>query len=197
MRRAGGRHFADAVRAGAEVGEAVVAVDVRGGKQFPGIEGAVAVGVQEDGHTGHTQLAGVANAVTVQVVELQAADRHQLEVAEQHTGNIGAAADRDVSRVGGGLRRAGGRHFADAVRAGAEVGEAVVAVDVRGGKQFPGIEGAVAVGVQEDGHTGHTQLAGVANAVTVQVVELHAADRHQLEIPEVDFPHRPVRRYGD
>src|SRR5262249_50088594 len=123
-------HLADSVDARPEVGEAVVAVAVRG----RGGEGGAVPG-QLDGHPGHAGVgAAVVGAVGVQVVELGAVDVDQGEVAEVPVGDVGAAGGlHGVQGRQRSLHVAGGDHLADPVGARPEVGEAVGAVGGRGG----------------------------------------------------------------
>ena len=174
------------VRPRPNVGEAVVAVDVRRGAALTDVEQSVVVRIQEDRHAGQTRFADVLDAVAVRVLELRAANRDQPEVAEGHAGDIGAAAGHDVGRIGRGLRETGRQYFVDVVRSRPNVGEAVVAVGVRRGTGLTDVEQSVVVRIQEDRHPLQPQFTGVLDAVAVRVRELRAADRDQLEVAEVD-----------
>ena len=118
-------------------------------------------------------VAGVFDAVAVDVVELHAADRAELEVAEVVAGAVGAADDRDVARIDGRLSPADLAHFANAIGAGGEAGEAVVAAGAGDGR---GIDGAVGVFVELDRPASEAGIGAVLDAVAVVVLELLAAD---------------------
>ena len=172
--------FADAIGAGRESGEAVGAAGAGDGR---GIDGAVGVLVELDRPAGQARIgAAVVGAVAVDVVELLAADRAELEVAEVVAGAVGAADDGDVARVDGGLNPADLADFADAIGAGRETGEAVGAAGTGDGR---GIDGAVGVLVEFDRPASQTGIGAVVHAVAVVVLELLAAERAELEVAEV------------
>src|SRR5205823_4720083 len=92
--------------------------------------------------------------------------------------------DRDAARAGGGLNPAGGRNGAYLVGSGVEVREEVVTAAVGRGALLPGIEGAVAVGVQVHRPAGQAAVPPALEAVAVDVLEDLAAerDRRGLEL---------------
>ena len=81
-------HLADDVVTGRTPGDDVGAVGAGDGAEFARVEGAVVVGVHVDRDAGHAGLSGVADAVAVAVLELDAAQFAQdVLVAEVQPGD--------------------------------------------------------------------------------------------------------------
>src|SRR5439155_16189741 len=115
------------------------------------------------------RLAGVLYAVAVAVVELDAGDGDQVEVAEGDVLNLLVGSDDDVGRIGRGLQPAGQRRFADAIGARRQAAEDVGPVRGGGGRLQDGPVGRVDQLHREAAHAG---VAGVVHAVAVEVFKL-------------------------
>ena len=109
-----------------------------------------------------------------------------MKVADQNAADVDAAGGHDVGRVGRGPHGPRGLHLADAVSPRPDVGEREDSGRAGHRADFARVEGTVDVGVQENRDAGHARVARVADAVAIQVVELHPAERHQPEVTEID-----------
>ena len=121
-------------------------------------------------------FASVLNAVAVEVVERHPGDRAALPVAKVGDGgNSGGYADRNLVDRGG--CKAGGIGFPHGVRTHRHAEELVSAAGVGGGRS----DRVAGVVVQADGDAVEAGFAGVLNAIAVEVVEHHAADRARID----------------
>src|SRR5205085_1913025 len=134
------------------------------------------------------RFAGLLYAVGIEVVELLAAERTRLPVAEVEAGRRLTAGQGDG--VGAqALGPAGLQHLANCVRARLDAREAVVAGRIGECGWLPGIEAAVVVGVELAGPALQARFAGLLYAVGIEVVELLAAQRAELIVAEVQAGH--------
>ena len=184
-------HLRHHVAAGQQVRKAVVAQRVGQGGDLSAVEHAIGVGVQEDGPALHAAIAGVTQAVAVQIVELHAADASQLHIAQVSRDRHAAA---QADRCGrGAAPPAGLRHLSHLNRGWAQVVEAECAVGTGDHAGLAGVKHAIGVGVQKNRPARQRSFAGIAGAVVVQVAELHAVDVRGQEVAKVG----PADRVAD
>ena len=181
-------YFGHGVAAWQQVLEAVVAQRIGQCRAFTGVQHAVGVGVQEDRPALHAEIAGIACAVAVEVVELHPGDAAQLHVAQ-----VGHHLQPALDCVGRGWRHAlpaGLHHLPDLHRARAHAAEAEHAIRACDDAHLARIQHLVAITIQEDRPACQRLFTRIAVAVRITVVELHPGQRGRLEVAKVRPGHR-------
>ena len=167
----------------------VVAVRVGHGEWLARPARAVVVVVHVDRPAGERRLARVANAVGVEVLELDAGHAglgHAAEVAA--VGRVpGGQRDRVLTAGGRRARPAALRQRDDRVRRGSrrQAVDRVAPVAARDRAGLAGVEAAVAVEVDEHGHAGGGALVHVPRPVAVRVLEAGPAHARGAPAAEV------------
>src|SRR5205807_441157 len=129
--------------------------------------------------------------IAIEIVEHLAADAirgEEIEVAEVHSTDRGATADRDIDWVGRGAHKVGRHHLPDAIGAGGQVGEAEVTIDIAYSAGLTYIERAIVIGVQEDRNALQSLLDALPISIAIEIVEHLATDairREEAEVAEV------------
>ena len=169
------------VGSGIGVVTVVVGIVYTGHRCLAGVEAAVIADVVGEPHIPFAVLIEVFPLVTVDVGTFVVAEIDVAgDLAEDHFDGVTAAVG---VRVGVGLAPADLRIFGDAVGAGIEAGEGVVAVGV--GNLF--VEQVAAVVEDLDGPAFKARLAVVELTVTVEIVPLDTVDLGRQRVGKVDI----------